>query len=227
MLNLYYNYDTLIESAYIITIKGNEKSEWYSKRCQESCDVVGMPWKIWDAYDGTGAFMFEPKHSKNDSIMSMLKIADHNLTLSELACALSHISLWVHCAVISRPIVILEHDAIMLEKFVELGSLNSIVYLGCNEWYEKKANIYAIPLMGVDGDNNHFLLRTHAYAIDPIIAKNLIADVIKQGIWNIADRMIRSDLYNITHQGMYAYDHRLTGDDTTITGRSHPNIKKD
>ena len=166
-------------------------------------------------------------HSSANAIMNMMKVTDNYMTMSELGCALSHISLWAHCAELDKPIVILEHDAIMLQRFTEIASLNSIIYLGCHEWYEKKSQMYAIPLMGVDGPNNHFLLRTHAYAIDPLVARNLIADVIRRGIWYTVDRMMQSNLYNITHQGMYAYDHRLAGDDTTIIGRTHPDNKKD
>lgn len=226
-MKLNYSYTTLVDQAYIITIKGNEKSERYSKRCQDSCDAVGQAWQIWDAYDGTGKGLIVPSHSASNAIMNMMKVTDNNMTLSELACALSHISLWSLCAELDKPIVILEHDAIMLRQFTEIGSLNSVIYLGCHEWYEKKSQMYSIPLMGIDGPNNHFLLRTHAYAIDPLVARNLIADVIKRGIWYTVDRMIQSNLYNITHQGMYAYDNRLAGDDTTIIGRTHPDNKKD
>lgn len=205
-MNLNYSHNTEIEKAYIITIKGHSLSEELSKRCQESCDKVGMPYQIWQAYDGTGNVIIEPDAMIGDSIMNSLKLTNHDLSNSEISCALSNISLWVHCMKIDKPIVILEHDAIMLNRISNLATYNSIVYLGCAEWAEQGLNIFDIPLHGTDGHNNHYMLRTHAYAIDPQVAKNLVCHVLRMGIYNIVDRMMRCDLFNITHQGLYAYD---------------------
>lgn len=220
MLDLFYRHDPAIDKAYIVTIKGHEKSEAYSQRCQESCVQVGMPYTVWDAYDGTGDDVVEPDHSRDCSVMSMLKLADHDLTNGELGCALSHISLWVHCAKINKPIVALEHDAVMVRPYTEMLSYNSIVYLGCSEWASGRYEMYPIPLLGCHGHNNRFLLRTHAYAIDPPMAKNLISHVLRNGVWMIADRMMRADLFNITHHGLYAYDAPA---ETSIVGREMTN----
>lgn len=220
MLNLNYGYDTAVERAYIITIKGNENSEQHSRLCQQSCERVGMPYAVWDAYDGTKGTIIEPEHLRSNPFMRILKVSRDGLPLPELCCALSHISLWFHCAQIDKPIVILEHDAIMIKKFEFMNSINSIVYLGGIEWYSKQYPIYPIPIFGSHGPNDRFILRAHAYAIDPMIAKNLLADVLKFGIWTIADRMMRCDLYNITHQGMFAYDHSFGPNDSTIAKRS-------
>lgn len=218
-MNLFYSYDVGIESAYIITIKGNELSEKYSKVCQESCKRVDMPYKVWDAYDGTGTEIIEPEHSKGDSVMEMIKVTNHFLTKAEVACVLSHLSLWVHCAKIDKPIVILEHDAYVLKKISHLDSFNSIVFLGGIEWAEQNWKILPIPPHASKGPNYHFICRAHAYAIDPYVAKNLIAHMIQLGIHTSADCIMRSDLFNVTHQGLYAYDKPFNHKDTTITGR--------
>lgn len=63
-----------------------------------------------------------------------------------------------------------------------------------------------IPLHGSDGPNKHFILRAHAYAIDPAVAKNLLAQTLKMGIYAPLDEMMYADLYNISHCGLYAYD---------------------
>lgn len=208
MLNLQYSYDLTVNMAYIITIPGHAKSEAYSRRCQQSCQEVGMNYMVWDAYDGTKGdeFIREPHNLRNDEFMAMLKVSRDGLPLPELCCALSHISLWKHCAVIDRPIVVLEHDAVMIKKFEGMASINSIVYLGGREWASGQYPVMPIPLFGSHGPNDRFLLGTHAYAIDPMMAKNLLADTLRYGIWTIADRMLRCDLYNITHQGIYAYN---------------------
>jgi len=219
-LNLFYSKDINVENAYIITVKNNESSENYSKRCQQSCLNVGMPFQVWDAFDGTQpGEIIVPEHSKNSDFIRMLKVTDHFLTRGEVACALSHISLWILCAKIDKPIVILEHDTIMLKKFTHMENFNSIVYLGGEEWAELGWKIYSTPPHGTQGPNHMFICRAHAYAIDPTMAKNLLSHVLKMGICNPLDLMLRADLFNITHQGLYAYD-KIIKSDTTIQSRS-------
>lgn len=210
-----------VESAYIITVKGNNHSEKYSRDCQESCQKIGMPYKVWDAYDGIGTpgVIKPPEHSKDDSIMNILKITDHYLTRGEVACALSHISLWVHCAKIDQPIVILEHDTIMVKPFTEHQSYNTIVYLGGSEWAQQGWKVYPIPPHASEGPNWLFICRAHAYAIDPAMAKNLLSYVIKHGINAPLDIMLRADLFTIVHQGLHAYDVMSSKEDTTISSR--------
>lgn len=217
MKSLYYSNDVAVDHAYIITIKGNEKSEKFSKRCQQSCDDVGMKYKVWDAFDGTRGDIVVPEQCTDDSIIKILKVTDHYMTRGEVACALSHISLWSHCAQIDKPIIILEHDAIMMKKFDVRGSYNSIVYLGGAEWVEHKWPMLMIPPHASEGPNKHFICRAHAYCIDPVVAKNMLAHVIKNGICDPLDIMIRADLFNITHQGLFACDRHMG--DTTIPSR--------
>lgn len=219
-LNLFYSRDITVDNAYIITVKGNESSERYSQRCQQSCENVGMPYVVWEAFDGTKGPITTPEHSANDSVIRMLKVTDHYMTRGEVACALSHISLWVHCAKIDKPIVIMEHDSIMIQKFTQMNSLNSIVFLGSNEWVEQKWPVYPIPPHASEGPNYLFICRAHAYAIDPLMAKNLIAHVLKMGIHAPLDIMMRADLFNITHQGVFAFDKNVNNlTDTTILAR--------
>lgn len=219
-LNLYYSYNNAVENAYIITLPGNKKSQELSERCQLSCSKVGQPYKVWDAFDGTGTDLKVPQHSSNDSFVRMLKITDHYMTRGEVACALSHISLWRHCVEIDQPIAILEHDAIMVKPILALDSFNSIVYLGGTEWAKQGWKIYSIPPHASEGPNYHFICRAHAYAIDPQIAKNLLAHVLKMGISAPLDILMRADLFSITHQGLHAYDDNVNKtNDTTIKAR--------
>lgn len=221
MLKLYRSNDIEVDSAYIITVKGHEGSEKKSLKCRQSCDSVGMPYKIWDAYDGTKpGSIIEPGHLKDDPFMSMIKITDHYLTRGEVACALSHISLWAHCAKIDKPIVILEHDSIMVNRFTHHKSYNSIVYLGGTEWAKNNWPIYDIPPHASEGPNYLFICRAHAYSIDPQVAKNLLSYVLKMGICAPLDIMLRADLFHITHQGLHAYDDNDDAvRDTTIKSR--------
>jgi GR25 family glycosyltransferase involved in LPS biosynthesis len=218
MINLDWSYDRHIESAYIITVRNNETSEQMSKRCQLSCENVGMRYQIWDAYDGTSGTIIPPNQNKDKSYMSWFKQIDHELSVTEVACALSHISLWCHCIEIDKPIVILEHDVIMVKKIETHELYNSIVYLGNIEQYKKNWPILTTPTHASHGNNYHFICRAHAYCIDPQVAKNMIAHVLKMGICESLDMMLRADLFNIVEFGVHAYDESDI-QNTTITGR--------
>jgi hypothetical protein len=209
MSKLFWSHDVAVEKAYIITIVGNELSERSAKRCAQSCDAVGQQWETWVAYNGTSEEkneILEPYELVNDSFMNMVKVTNHFLTRTEIACTLSHISLWRHCVLIDKPIIILEHDAIMIKKLEHKSTYNAITYLGGREWQDGMFPMWDIPPHASRGPNNHFICRAHAYCIDPQVAKNMLAHVLRMGIYDSADSFQRADLFNITHQGFYAYD---------------------
>jgi GR25 family glycosyltransferase involved in LPS biosynthesis len=218
MSNINWSYDRQIESAYIITLKGNSISEDMANRCKTSCEDVGMNYKIWDAYDGTSGEIRTPQQCIDKHYMSWFKQTDHELSVTEVACALSHISLWCHCIDIDKPIVILEHDVIMLKKIEYHTLYNSIIYLGNVEQYKKNWPILTTPTHATAGHNYHFICRAHAYCIDPQVAKNLVAHVLKLGICESLDMMIRADIFNIVEFGVHAYDESDI-QNTTIIGR--------
>jgi hypothetical protein len=182
-----------------------------------------MPFEYWDAYNGYSQRIKEPEHSKNNSVMRMLKITDHYLTRGEVACALSHISLWVKCAEMDKPIVILEHDAVMVQPYLKHAVFNSIAYLGNNEQVNGGWPVLPTPTHASEGPNYHFICRAHAYAIDPAVAKNMVAHVIKFGICAPLDIIIRADIFPIHQMGIYAYDVKEREENgnlkTTILGR--------
>lgn len=216
---LKFSYDTKIESAYIIRLKGHAYSEKKAAECMMSCQRLGQTAMVWDAFDGTdNENITIPNHSKNSSYLSWLKVFDHHLSVSEIACIFSHFSLWVRCIELDRPIVILEHDAILMKKIETFPSYNSILYLGCLEQRKGTMQTMIIPPHGTVNHNYHFICRAHAYAIDPAMAKNLVGYLIQRGITESLDVMIRADLFNITQiAGLCAFDN-FTGE-TTITNR--------
>lgn len=215
MDSLYFNHDMHeVEGAFIIRIKGHQKSEELATRCAYSCEKSGQSYQFWDAYDGTKETIVPPSHH-NDT-MSMIKVTNHYLTRAEVACALSHISLWVKCVLLNKPIVILEHDAIVVHPYTSHNVYNSICYLGGVEQVKGGWPVKSIPPHATDGPNFHFICRAHAYAIDPIVAKNMVAHVLKMGIHVSLDMMLRADLFPIHQMGLHAYDDYV---DTTIPGR--------
>ena len=206
MKSLFFSYDLSVDKAYIIRIKNHALSERKAVECLASCNSVGIDSTLWDAYDGTGKEVIPPEHLKDHPTMSMIKVTDHYLVRAEVACALSHISLWAKCVEIDKPIVILEHDAIMLAPYKQHSLYNSICYLGCTEQANRNWSIQPTPVHGSDGPNYHFMLRAHAYAIDPAVAKNMLAYVIQHGICGQLDRLLRADIFPMHQMGLVAFD---------------------
>jgi hypothetical protein len=221
MKSLFYSYNMKVDKAYIIRVKDHEVSEKKANECAASCRSVGMPYDFWDAYDGTGDTIIKPNH--HNVVMDLIKITDHYLTRGEVACALSHISLWVKCIQQDQPIVILEHDTIVVQPFLEHPINGVICYLGGREQAKLGWGIYPNPPHATEGPNLHFICRAHAYSIDPQAAKNLLSYVIKYGLTAPLDIMIRTDLFPQVQFGLFAYDEDNGTKVTTIKGRNHIN----
>jgi len=218
MQSLFNTYNTTVSKAYIIRVEGHEDGEAKAQRCADSCDKVGMPWEYWDAYNGLEGTIIPPEH--HSGIMEMVKITDHYMTRGEVACALSHISLWQKCVIDDQPLVVLEHDSIMVQPYTNHSVYNSICYLGGHEQAKQGWQVLPTPPHASEGPNYHFICRAHAYAIDPAVAKNLLAHVLKMGICAPLDILVRADVFPIHQMGLYAYN-EWDGDktNTTILGR--------
>ena len=215
MKSLTFSYDVKIRTAYIIRINGHEISEILAKRCADSVTAVNMRYEYSDAFNGVAASITPPDNMH--PFMKMVKITDHFLTRGEVACALSHINLWAKCVEDDQPLVVLEHDAIMLKNYQEHTLFNSIDYLGSTEQLNIKWGVHPTPPHGTDGPNYHFLCRAHAYSIDPAVAKNMLSYVLKYGISTSLDRMLRADIFPIHQMGIFAYDGQSK---TSITNRA-------
>lgn len=216
-MRLSFSYDMDVATAYIIRVAGLEASEKRSANCAESCDKVGQKWEYWDAYNGVGEKLEVSLH--HNVIMDCIKVTDHYLTRGEVACALSHISLWAKCVVDDKPLIVLEHDAVMVQPYTHHAVFNSICYLGGHEQVKQGWQVLPTPPHASEGHNYHFICRAHAYAIDPAIAKNMLAHVIKYGICTSLDMMLRADIFPIHQMGVYAYNDWVK-EDTTIKGRA-------
>jgi len=200
--------------AYIITLKGNSTSERLSARCQQSCEKIDQAYHVWDAFDGTSGPIIYPDHAKDQDHYRFLKQMNDKLTITEVATILSHYSLWAHCVKIDIPIVILEHDAIMVNKYAWHDGWNQINYLG--NYSQLETGWPSFPPHSAATKNYKFICRAHAYAVDPAVARQLVAHVIRFGLAAPADMLIRADLFPLVQTGFYAFDAPA---ETTITGR--------
>lgn len=206
MRSLYHSYNMLVDKAYIIQVKGNEKSERLARRCAKSCEDIRMSYTFWDGYDGVSGNLKAPDHLKNHTVMNMIRISDHFMRKGEVGNFLSHVSLWSKCVEQDQPLVILEHDAIMVRKYPVHTMYNSICYLGSDEQYNRGWKTHLTPLHGTMGPNYHFICRSHAYSIDPAVARHLLSHVLRYGVSSSIDTFMRADIFPIHQNGVYAYD---------------------
>jgi GR25 family glycosyltransferase involved in LPS biosynthesis len=211
---LNWKYDVNVSKAYIITIKNHANSESMAARCLESCRRVEQDAEIFDAFDGTGNLHPEiivPEHSRNKDWVKWLKLVNTTLSKAEICCFLSHFALWIKCIEEDRPLIVLEHDAIMLKPFKQHMAVNALIYLGSNEMV--RSNYWnPIPPHAQLCPDYRYILRTHAYSVDPICAKNLVSDTLRRQISTAVDVMMNVQKYSILCFGIYAMD--LPGETT-------------
>ena len=234
-MNYYNQHEMSIEGTYIISIQGNKVSEQLTQQCLASCEKVGQPnVNVFPAFDATGSKVKVQQHDlglpvgelgsikvpeflKGQAFINFLRLKRSNLLMTQIACFLSHYSLWCMCLDKDMPIVILEHDAVMVKQYLRHNYLNNIVYLGGSEQMcGSLRDSDTIPPHASDQQGlDRFICRAHAYSIDPIMAKNLVSYAIRHGIITTADAMMRYDMFGIVQNGVYAYDN--PHDQSTIT----------
>tara|TARA_R100001463_G_scaffold8347_2_gene25678 strand:+ start:106 stop:843 length:738 start_codon:yes stop_codon:yes gene_type:complete len=226
-MNYYNHYNMDVEGTYIISIQGNKVSEQLTQQCLASCEKVGQPnINIFPAFDATDSpikiqdhdlgkpigemgTIKVPEFLEGQAFLNFLRLRRSDLLMTQIACFLSHYSLWCMCLDKDQPIVILEHDAIMVKQYLRHNYYNNIVYMGGIEQAEHgslHANDTVPPHASDQKGLDRFICRAHAYAIDPAIAKNLVAYSIHHGLITTADAIMRCDMFGIVQDGVYAYD---------------------
>jgi len=238
-MNYYNQHEMNIEGTYIISIQGNKVSEQLTQQCLASCEKVGQPnVNVFPAFDATGSKVKVQQHDlglpvgelgsikvpeflQGQAFLNFLRLKRCDLLMTQIACFLSHYSLWCMCLDKDRPIVILEHDAVMVKPFLRHNYLNNIVYLGGSEQiHGSLRDTDTIPPHASDQQGlDRFICRAHAYSIDPIMAKNLVSYAIHHGIITTADAMMRYDMFGIVQNGVYAYDNPHDQSTITIDGK--------
>jgi hypothetical protein len=206
MQSLNRSHDTEVSCAYIIYLPNNKKSVELAERCLETCESVGQNAQLFEGFDGSDGTVKTPKHLENQSWVKWLKVMDHFQSPTEIACSLSHIALWAKCMEEDKPLIILEHDAIVVNAYKHHPFYNILAYLGCQEQLQNQQKLPITPIHSSINNNWHFIHRAHAYCVDPQVAKRLFLNVLDRGIFESADVMIKCDDVGIVQPGFYAYD---------------------
>jgi hypothetical protein len=93
--------------------------------------------------------------------------------------------------------------------------------LGNNEQLDSLSindRVVGTPPMPGETHNNRQMGGCHAYAIDPMIAKRLVLQVMERGIDEPVDLMMRNEQFCIIQLGLFAY--QIQGE-TTLSRSKH------
>lgn len=202
-MNFDNSYEIKVANTYIIVISGNEESERLAQISAEACKNLGQSYELFHAVDGTsGNIRFPYYHAA----LELLKFTNMTLSSEELGCMLSHYLLWVRCIELDAPIVILEHDGVLIKRYEYHPFYNVIEYLGCSEQVRNEHISYPIPPYCQMNSNSRYIFKTHAYSIDPFVARQMVAKLIQHGVYTSADVFMKVNDFAIIQTNLYATD---------------------
>lgn len=196
--------------AYIITMVGRDVSESLARECEQSCRDHNIEPRTHPAVWGDDVDLEMKKYG----LSIFPKIKESRMSKGVKGCFLSHFQLWKQCFETNTPLLILEHDALIVKNISEtLFTLSyGVLHLDSNsrtiEDYEAHLSLPVIPGirkflnepvidLGFNGINKSSIKGLHSYIIQPSGAKDLIEFTYKNGILpaDIAVNSISCDLW--------------------------------
>lgn len=196
--------------AYTIVIKDNDISEDCAKKLIQSSQSVDNEFEI-EKFDAITPKNVKQKMSEEGVTwnypwqgnrldlatglkLSAYETADPN---KRMACFLSHYTLWNKCVQLDEPIIVLEHDAVFINKVdVDLIHMSKYDIIALNDprGATRKSKLYydmvkqsTLPIVGVpkidDDQIPQGLPGNSAYYIKPSGAKRMIYLTREYGAW--------------------------------------------
>ncbi len=172
--------------AWVIAIRGLPFSEQLAARCIRSAAEFGQLVRCFPAVDryAAPAAMTLAELQLNRRIyasISDVPVGDRDtiprgnwwLTTPELGCFMSHFNLWKRCVDLNEPILVLEHDAVVLAPVPVLPE-----------------GTVALELCRMD----QAIANTAAYIISPAAAKLALAEAFRHGIQPVDELLWRTAL---------------------------------
>lgn len=175
--------------AFVIRKPGDEVSEKLSSECVESALQFGITVEKFDGiYADHDLYLSQDKLFPNPSIVKKLRN-------SYKGCFLSHYMLWKKCIELNEPILIFEHDALMLRPITDeiISSFDTILVLDRLSRHEDYENLLndsrnsqvfkhekIIPFRDKIINKTH-IAGSHAHLVKPKGALEMIESVKKYG----------------------------------------------
>lgn len=199
--------------AFVITLLDNPSSVNLSSNCIKSLIENEYDSQIFGAHCGTESIDYLSQYQvfpiSDSSIPHYALYAKWTSVLGTIGCFASHFNLWLKCTELNEPIIIMEHDAIILKRWenpewkdvLHLDWEGSIRRRGMRNGFDHYAPVVenSVFRMGFEPGEASGVISmncNYAYAIKPTAAIKLIEDAKSNG-WFAADRFIREPLVNI------------------------------
>jgi len=154
--------------AFVITIVDNEKSVKVADRCIRSAANFGIDVNKFKA--------ITPKDNP-ELIFNTLNLPtrlfrdQYSRYLNVLSCFLSHYHLWLKCIEIEQPIIVFEHDAVVVDEIPINKPFDKFLSLGKPSY----GNFKIAPKLGVNQlFSKRYLPGAHAYIVKPSAANALV-----------------------------------------------------
>jgi len=170
----------MLAKCYIITINTNTESVLAAKRCISTGNRFGLHINTFEAYTPTHNPLKILKN-KGININGFKDIEQHSHGDAAAGCFLSHLTLWEKSIELNIPILIFEHDAVIIDEIpsyiLDGTGFDQLVNLGIPGHDEYK--IPEFTGVGLLFSSWPQFKGTHAYAIKPIGARALIEQAKK------------------------------------------------
>lgn len=199
--------------AFVITLVDNPSSVDLSSNCIESLKKYGYEANVFEAHCGTESIDYLASNQvfpiSNPSVPYYELYSKWTSVLGTIGCFASHFNLWVKCVELNEPIIIMEHDSIMLREWTDPawedvlhldweGTLRRRGMRNSFDYYEPiiKNSVFRMGFRPGEAIGVVSMNCTYAYAIKPKAAIGLIQDAKLNG-WFASDRFIREPLVAI------------------------------
>ena len=173
--------------AYVITIMGMEQSAQAAKRCVETAKREGIDVKYFDAVTPTTCEQYA-----DDEKIGLSNFREkYSRYKNALAAFMSHYTLWKKCYIEQEPIIIFEHDAVIMDDIPSFFK-GDIVNLGAPSYgkFNTPTTLGEGPLQ-----SKAYLPGAHAYYITPKGAEKLLMEAKRDA--RPADLFINSAKFKI------------------------------
>ena len=174
--------------TFVIALKDHPISEQQLLDCKNSATNFG--WDIETHWGVHGKTITEATWS-SINVKPLVKNSSMRLP-GQQGCFLSHWNLWNKCIDIDQPIVVLEHDAIIQDKWSDVTTSGVLVKLHANY---KSHRVKTNNLTGIWTNSSH------AYYIEPTSAKSIIKFAKSVGALPV-DVMLGSYVVKVAHLGL-------------------------
>lgn len=155
--------------CFVITITNNPDSVKVANRCIESGKPFGVDIRQWPAFTPED----DPRGIFEDEGLPIQGFfgEEWSYPANAMAAFLSHRSLWKHCHITQQPVLILEHDAVIINDLPDPRMLGMVTSLGAPSY--GKFNIP--PRLGLNMlTSKPYFPGAHGYIVRPRGAEELL-----------------------------------------------------